>query len=251
VGEPLWLASTLIDAHNDAIERGNWETAAEYLVELEVERLSENDRILLERLQAYRLIMIGEIKEAKALFDSVRERSKGIAGEAIDLELDLHYTPALIALAEGRAEEALAAALKIDDPTPNLSDVDLALYCALYLQDLKAIDQAVALVDTKPYRGQRVDLIRTALEGGRQAILGDRARAAGLLQEAVGRAVDTCTAIQAAWLASGARILGLDTPVGRELGSLAAELCERHSLGLITNLVPDGLVTEHRSSITA
>jgi hypothetical protein len=96
-----------------------------------------------------------------------------------------------------------------------------------------------------------VDLIRTALEGGRQAILGDRARAAGLLQEAVGRAVDTCTAIQAAWLASGARILGLDTPVGRELGSLAAELCQRHSLGLITNLVPDGLVTEHRSSITA
>ncbi len=245
VGEPFGLILAGLDRFNDAIERGDWDLAETYQAELEMDRLQETNKSIVERLLLIKRIWTGEVDQVIKEFDAFLQKAARVSAESAEIDIELTHLSALAQFFMGHAEESFQVALTLDDDTPNLSDVDLALYCAMYLRDPEKMEQVAGLFASKTYRGERVDLLNMAIEGASSVLAGDKGRGVPLLQEAIRRADIYASPIQAAMLtALSAHLLGTDTDVGAELGRRAYQICVERRLPAIIDLVPEAMIAD-------
>jgi hypothetical protein len=225
---------------------GDWEAFEETLDAVPYDDLVRADQITIDDQRRWRRQVQGEPEWAEQRWRELTTEFRDLVGEMErQIEDWWKVDEAFLALHNGRPVEAFDLVIDLDDDSPNLTDVEVSLVVAMYLEDGERLQQVADVFATKVYRGRRVDWLRLALEGALAAAGGERDAAAGRFREASDLMEGHELELRAAeFRACMAGMLGLDHPLGRELGQRAFAAFSAAGATTLLGLYADSLVDE-------
>ena len=247
IGEPREVFEGLIDMAWATAGMAEWDETASLLSEIDIESLTRADQLRTLDVRRSMRMWRGEAAEAELQFHDLIEGFTEELGPIQDPQLRANVDTelAVLALVNGRFEEAYDAVMALDDNRPLMGDVEVAIHIALVIGDPALLDGPAGLLETRQYRGRRIDYLRKTIEATRVAAGGETARATLLFSEVDALMAEVGSPIDRAWtMAAAARLLGEE---GRELAASAHDLCERYDLGAVTQLFPE-IVTRGREA---
>ncbi len=248
IGEPREILEGLLDVAGAAIVLAEWDEAEAAIAEIDLDSLAPADKIRAGDPDRSIRMWRGETEWAES------EYARALAGIETELgpiqdeniKAEVETERAGLAFMNGRFREAYERVIALDDDRPNMGDVEWAILCAMALGDAELLDRPAELLANRPYRGRRIDYLRTTIEAARAALDGNRAHAAVLFTEVDGMMAEAgWPAGRALVLAAGSRLVAGE---GGDLAEQAYAICQRHDLGAVTQLFPDIVPT---STVTA
>jgi class 3 adenylate cyclase len=259
IGDPSFVLDSLLLLAQDHAEAARWNELDEVIAEInettDADSLTGTLGVHWKDLERLKATWRGEPTAGADLYESILAEYAADMGHEIDDQQALwaiEHDRSQLELLVGNGEKAYERAMDIDDTSPNLYDLNAGLQAALYVQDATRLAAVRDRAAKKDFRGRRMDGLKLAAEAGIEALTGDRNRAGATFLEAVDQLIRFDVApVSGIVAALAARLLGTDSEAGRSLAVTAHEICEKHDLKSVAQLVPEGLIAPGSEASTA
>jgi class 3 adenylate cyclase/tetratricopeptide (TPR) repeat protein len=225
MGNRGFLVNVVLNATEAAIRTGEWTWAREQLDELLSLDLEPGDKVILAGNRISLDLLQGRdatelVEEVEALVAETPDLNVGSASSEI---------PMSKAIAEGDDAALLAAATLAarEDLLNAPAFYERAIRAALWLGDLETAVARLRDLQATGRHGRATDAIEVGLVAGVAALEGRRDEAIEGFRSAIGELRSMgATFAEALAALDGARLLGIDTPEGRELAAVARPILE-------------------------
>ena len=240
LAEPRQLAEVILLNAWDALWRFEWDRLDSLLAELDPESLPPEGAFAYGNTVEARLAFTGDPKQAEAMAE-VRFEDMTSVGD-FQSARNVESTRILMAVLNGRYDEAFERARSMTGESPARLDIFWAMRAAMKLRDPQRLHQVAEMVDDCLFRGRSIDMMGLATRGAIQSLEGDLEAASESWGEACRLSDDVWPLGSSAMLwAEAASYLGTDHPLGYERGIMAREAFESVEATTLLEIFADGL----------
>jgi hypothetical protein len=240
LGNPRLLAEALLTMASNRTSELDWAGFDELISEIDPELLSRELRWQYLDVVGFRRMLCGHASE-EIDAERLRWAEQGDADSQTRLFREVSMAQHDYFL--GRWEQSFERAIELDHHAPACFDLSWATAAALALQRRDDFERILAKLDSRPYRGKVIDLLRSTALGSLAAIDGHLDQAAPMFERAFELADLAWGPIYGNMVKVGAaRVLGLDHPLGRRGAQEAHDAWVKTGLTTLLDLHSDYLL---------